>query len=65
MNAQEIAKRYLVEQYLLQEPDYMSMTEWLDEENDTIVFDGDDSEIHDAVLALLDTVAQRLANEDE
>lgn len=61
-DANEIAKRYLIDEYLGQEPDYMSMVEWLDDTD--YAFSGDDAEIHDAVLDILDTLAQRLEDED-
>lgn len=63
----EIARRYLVEEYLTNEPDFMSMIEWLDDHPDIVHedFDGaDDVDIHDEVIALLDVVAQRLADEE-
>lgn len=62
--AREIARRYLVEEYLTTEPDFLSMVEWLDEQPDIVQDDGDDVDIHDEVLALLDVVAQRLDDEE-
>lgn len=61
-SAEEIAKRYLIEEYLMREPDFIDMTEWLDEQDD-IEFDGDDGDIHAEAVALLDVLAQRLDDE--
>lgn len=60
-SAREIAKRYLVEEYLTIEPDFLSFTEWLDDEE---IDTPDDAVVHDVITTMLRELAQRLAEED-
>lgn len=65
MDVNQIAKEYALE-LLTREVDYMDLSEWLYDEHPDVGDATEESidEIYDEVVAIIDTVYQRLEDED-
>jgi hypothetical protein len=63
---EQIAKAFVLE-YLKREPEFMDVVEFVDENNPDWYEDETDlyNEIHDLVVAELDTIAQRFADSED